>query len=308
MAKVSIIIPVYKVASWLDACLSSCLRQTFRDIEIIVVVDGSPDASLQIAEAYAANDDRIVIIHKIKNEGLIYARKSGIEAARGEYIFHLDGDDFIPEKAIESLYEEAIRQDADMTIGRFCLISKGKTMRVKFDGDMDPTVFGQGLLYDLLLKWNWEITGKLMHKRLYDELVYYTLSMGEDLFLMMQLVVKVNKVAFVREKVYFLNKREDSITGNAANTKFSLLYQPFTNALYFLLDRYPYEQRIRDEVSFHILFCLSRHCLSKQEKWVRDILWREFRKSANRDRLYAFSKKVYIKVWIYMLLPVSIYK
>lgn len=308
MVRVSIVIPVYNVASWLDTCLSSCIRQTFRDIEIIVVIDGSPDVSLQIAEGYAAKDDRIVIVNKVKNAGLIYARKSGVEVARGDYLFHLDGDDFIPEKAIESLYEAVIRQDVDMAIGRYCLLSNGETTHVKFDGDMDPTAFGQGLLYELLHKWSWEITGKLMHKRLYSDLVYYNLSMGEDFYQMMQLVAKVKKVAFVAEDAYFQNRREDSITANVPNKKFSPLYRPFIDSLYFLLDLYPYEKRIREEVSFQIVFCLGKYCLSEKEKWVRVVLWHEFRKTANRRRVHQLSRKMYVSIWVYLLLGIRIFK
>lgn len=82
MIKVSIIIPVYNVASYVEQCIGSCVGQTFGDIEIIVVNDGSTDSSLQLIERYAAKDERIVVINKTKNEGLIYARKSGIENGR----------------------------------------------------------------------------------------------------------------------------------------------------------------------------------------------------------------------------------
>lgn len=104
--KISIIIPVYNVAPYLDACLSSCVNQTFRDIEIIVVNDGSPDMSYQVIAAYAAMDERIVVVNK-ENAGLIYARKSGLDIARGEYVFHLDGDDYIENNALEVLYKRS---------------------------------------------------------------------------------------------------------------------------------------------------------------------------------------------------------
>ena len=116
--KVSIIIPVYNVAPFLDKCLSSCVNQTFQDIEIIVVNDGSRDESSQIIAAYAAIDDRIKVITK-ENQGLIYARKSGLEVACGEYVFHLDGDDYIEPNAIEILYDEAIKQDADYVVANY---------------------------------------------------------------------------------------------------------------------------------------------------------------------------------------------
>ena len=127
--KVSIIVPVYNVASYLDACLSSCVNQTFCDIEIIVVNDGSTDESPRIIEKYAGQDDRIKVITK-ENQGLIYARKSGLEAACGEYVFHLDGDDYIEVNAIELLYNKAVGSNADYVESNYCAIftSSGKKL------------------------------------------------------------------------------------------------------------------------------------------------------------------------------------
>ena len=100
--KVSVVIPVYNVGKQLEKCLDSVVAQTFPDIEIIVVNDGSTDNSPEIIARYADKDSRIVVIDK-SNEGLAYARKSGIEAAQGEYIQHLDGDDFLEPDAIQEL-------------------------------------------------------------------------------------------------------------------------------------------------------------------------------------------------------------
>lgn len=84
--KVSIIIPVYNVAPYLDACLSSCINQTFCDMEIIVVNDGSIDESSQIIAEYAAKDERMVVVTK-KNEGVVIARKCALDMAQGDYVF-----------------------------------------------------------------------------------------------------------------------------------------------------------------------------------------------------------------------------
>ena len=128
--KVSVVIPVYNVGKQLEKCLDSVVAQTFPDIEIIVVNDGSTDNSPEIIARYADKDSRIVVIDK-SNEGLAYARKSGIEAARGTYIYHLDGDDYLEFDAIELLYRKAIEEDADMVVFPFSLdyIESGKSER-----------------------------------------------------------------------------------------------------------------------------------------------------------------------------------
>ena len=91
---ISIIIPVYKVEKYLDKCIKSIVSQTYSNLEIILVDDGSPDESGKIADAYAVQDTRIKVIHKT-NGGVSSARNSGIEAAKGDYICFTNGDDHI---------------------------------------------------------------------------------------------------------------------------------------------------------------------------------------------------------------------
>ena len=119
---VSVIIPVYNIEKHLEKCLDSVIGQTLKDIEIIVVNDGSTDNSLDIITQYARKDSRIVIVDK-PNEGLAYARKSGIEAAHGKYVQHLDGDDFLEPDACELLFKRAEETDADIVIIRFLIDS-----------------------------------------------------------------------------------------------------------------------------------------------------------------------------------------
>ncbi len=105
---VSVIIPVYNIEKHLEKCLDSVIGQTLKDIEIIVVNDGSTDNSLDIITQYARKDSRIVIVDK-PNEGLAYARKSGIEAAHGKYVQHLDGDDFPRTRCLRTAFQTSRR-------------------------------------------------------------------------------------------------------------------------------------------------------------------------------------------------------
>ncbi|MBS3202812.1 glycosyltransferase [Turicibacter bilis] len=112
MPKVSIIIPVYNVEKYIVQCLDSVINQSLQDIEIIIVDDGSPDRCGEICEEYAKLDNRIKVIHK-QNEGLGYARNSGISIASGEYIGFIDSDDFVEKNMFEELYNTAVKQKAD---------------------------------------------------------------------------------------------------------------------------------------------------------------------------------------------------
>ena len=109
---VSVIIPVYNVEKYLQQCIDSVRNQTYSDLEIIVVDDGSTDNSGCICDRYATTDERIIVIHK-ENGGLSEARNTGLSIARGEYVYYLDSDDYLRENAIEILVERASQERAD---------------------------------------------------------------------------------------------------------------------------------------------------------------------------------------------------
>lgn len=109
---VSIVVPIYNIDLYLKQCLDSILAQTYNNLEIILVDDGSVDESGIICDEYARVDDRIVVVHK-QNGGLVSARKAGLDAAKGKYISFVDGDDWVDNQMYEALLESAIKTDAD---------------------------------------------------------------------------------------------------------------------------------------------------------------------------------------------------
>ena len=114
----SIIIPVYNVEKYLNKCVDSVLNQTFTDFEVILVDDGSPDNCPAICDSYAEKDKRVRVIHK-QNGGLICARKSGLEAARGDYIGFVDSDDWIEENMYELFADMIKKYSPDMVLSDF---------------------------------------------------------------------------------------------------------------------------------------------------------------------------------------------
>lgn len=113
--RVSVVVPVYNVEQYLDRCVTSIVNQSYQDLEIILVDDGSPDRSPALCDAWAKKDSRIKVIHKA-NAGAGYARNTGIEHATGEYVCLFDSDDYVALHAIETVYKEAVDHQADIVI------------------------------------------------------------------------------------------------------------------------------------------------------------------------------------------------
>ena len=129
---ISIIVPIYNIAEYLPQCIESLLHQSFSDLEIILVDDGSTDGSFAICEHYRSQDRRIVVIHK-KNGGLVSARKVGIKVARGQYIAYVDGDDWIEPDMYEQMYQKLIQENVDVVMcGRY--EDTGRTRKAVFHG------------------------------------------------------------------------------------------------------------------------------------------------------------------------------
>lgn len=112
---ITVIIPIYNLSKYLRNCLESVINQTYKDLEIICINDGSTDDSFAILEEYKEKDDRIILIDK-KNEGVSAARNEGIEKANGEYLFCIDGDDYIDEDFFEKFYNNAKKNDSDLVV------------------------------------------------------------------------------------------------------------------------------------------------------------------------------------------------
>ena len=124
---ISIIIPVYKVEKYLEKCIKSVLSQTYKNLQIILVDDGSPDNCGNICDDYARVDNRIEVIHKA-NGGLSDARNVGLKAARGEYIGFVDSDDYVSNEMFENLYNTLISNDVDVSICNFYIVIDNKNI------------------------------------------------------------------------------------------------------------------------------------------------------------------------------------
>lgn len=214
MIKVSIIIPAYNVENEIARCLESCINQTYTNIEIIVVNDGSTDNTLNIVLKLQEKDSRVVILSK-HNQGAALARKSGLDAAVGDYIYYLDGDDYIPLGAISSLVEYTANYEYDLVIGNyyqklvnFNRIRKVKNLRL-------CNVRKKDVLSAMVLgSIPWSLCFKLIRRSYFLEINVKTLSLalGEDGYVMLQLIDNNPKIRFVNDFIYYYFNRSYSST------------------------------------------------------------------------------------------------
>ncbi len=127
---VSIIVAVYKAEKYIHRCIDSLLVQSFTDFEVLLVDDGSPDNSGKICDEYAKNDSRVRVFHK-ENDGVSSARQYGTDNATGEYIIHIDSDDWVEKDMLKDLYEKAVADNADMVICDYYVDYENKSTKIK---------------------------------------------------------------------------------------------------------------------------------------------------------------------------------
>lgn len=212
MAKISIIVPVYRVENYLEKCLNSLLNQTLRDIEIILVDDGSPDNCGKICDEFAQRDSRVRVIHK-QNEGLSEARNVGITYAQSQFVGFVDSDDFVAEDMYETLYENLIKFDADVSVcGLYNCYSK--KMVPQFGGKEFFLMDGKEALKVALEgeKFSVNAVNKLYKKDLFLDVNFPKGKLSEDAFTIPQILAKASKVVFDSSPKYYYIHRGESIT------------------------------------------------------------------------------------------------
>jgi glycosyltransferase involved in cell wall biosynthesis len=200
--KISIIIPVYNVEEVLCRCLDSVVNQTFSDFECILVDDCSPDNCPAICDEYVAKDNRFVVIHKKQNDGLPKARKTGFDAAKGEFVLHIDSDDWIELNSLEILVNKQNETNADVVFGRFKNIYNNheKIYFNKFENKF------QNHLVDVFFNTNTKVIwGKLYKKELFNEYIVPPVNMGEDTFTNIQILYKTPNIKMIQTDFYIYN-------------------------------------------------------------------------------------------------------
>jgi glycosyltransferase involved in cell wall biosynthesis len=199
---VSIIVPVYNAEKYLRRCLDSIINQTYQNIEIILVDDGSKDASGQICDEYAEHDTRIRVIHK-ENGGVASARQVGLDDAKGEYVIHADPDDWVEPNWIEELFKYASKEHKDIVMCDYYREHQSKTIIVS---EKPSSLKKEDLLTDLLHERIWgALWNKLIKRSCFEKYgISFNpeMSLWEDLYVITALIYKGASVSHLPIPLY----------------------------------------------------------------------------------------------------------
>lgn len=204
---VSIIVPVYNTSKYLPKCLDSLINQTYKNIEIIIVNDGSTDNSLDICQECANFDNRIKIFNKV-NGGLQQARKFGLSkiSTNSSYIMFVDSDDFLEVKAVE---ESIKMMDDETDVVLFCFYQYSKLLKKVFHLELEPVITHDVFMNKYYkgffgaLAFPVQAWGKLYRKELFDGVEFYNNFMGEDLCINLQTLPKARKMVVLSKPLYY---------------------------------------------------------------------------------------------------------
>lgn len=225
METVSVIVAIYNVEAYLDTCVRSILEQTYRDLEVILVDDGSPDGCGAKCDAYAAQDARVIVLHK-ENGGLSSARNAGIEHMTGNLLLFVDGDDFLEPTMVERLYTALQVNCAQMSLCAFRYVdetdqplpNRYNAPRYRLNAVCTPAQFWvqycTAYTPAYTVAWN-----KLYRRELFAKVRYPLGRLHEDEFVLHTIVEQCTCIGFVSEQLYNYRQRSGSIMGSRLNVR-----------------------------------------------------------------------------------------
>ncbi|HGS0209804.1 TPA: glycosyltransferase family 2 protein [Streptococcus pneumoniae] len=218
---ISVIVPIYNTEKYLVECVESLRKQTYSNIEIILVDDGSTDASIEICDEFAEKDSRVKVFHK-KNEGVAVARNFGIQQSNGQYVVIVDSDDVAVDRMIEVLYTQIKEKDADIAVGNYYIYdeSDGNFYYYITDDNYCVEVLSPQELIDRQAEaWQWNSSAfivtvaKLYKKDLFKDVSFTHGRRFDDEASTHRIFLRSKKTVFINDNLYLYRRRSGSIMG-----------------------------------------------------------------------------------------------
>ena len=279
--KISIIVPVYNVEAYLERCVESILKQTYTNLEILLVNDGSTDKSGELCDKLALRDHRIRVIHK-ENGGLSDARNRGIDEASSNLIGFIDSDDYIDEDMYETLYRQMVASKADLSMcGHYDVyhqIPEKQVAEIKTWELMPEEAIKMVMEAKIL---SVTAVNKLYKKALFEQLRFRIGKIAEDAFIMVDLIHQCSKIVATNEKKYYYVHRENSITTQKFSLKFLNVIEAYEQNAKMISENYPdlYDVAIM-RLNWAYFYVLDRLLVDN-----------DFKDKVLEDRLISYLKK-----------------
>lgn len=249
---ISVIVPVYNVEKYLRKAVQSIQNQTYKHLEIMLINDGSTDSSGNICDELANSDSRIVVIHK-KNGGVSTARNEAQKLAKGNYVIYVDSDDYIHEEMIQSLYEQLIAENADVSSCSVMNVYQNSQTPQCSDENLYFVYNQEEFLREYLIGQRVQGTlgNKLIRKKITDQLEFPVGKIYEDAYYHLQLVQVAKKYVVHTKPYYYYYHRNQSLTTNPYHER-DLVYLDVYQKFYDLVQQqYP---RIINEAFFRLSY------------------------------------------------------
>lgn len=302
---ISVIVPIYNTEKYLCKCVDSIINQTYTNLEIILVNDGSSDNCGKICDEYAKKDNRIKVIHKL-NGGLSDARNVGIKKAKGKYISFVDSDDYINKNMIDVLFNLQLSNKSDISIISYKVVYDNNIVDENFKKISEPIILNkyQALLYlfydNKIGNYAWN---KLYKKELFNNMEFPKGKKMEDLGTTYKLFELCEKIVYSDTELYYYLQRNNSILHDIdkklCNDKFELAHERYL----YLLNKYPLMKEnnaFMFENSLRLYPFLSTYNKRKAERVIikKNIKTKLSIKLKFRYYLYKLSKKIYIIIFL----------
>lgn len=309
----SIIVPIYNVEKYLRQCIDSILAQTFKDFELILVDDGSPDGSPQICDEYAEKDSRVTVVHK-KNGGLISARKAGTDIAEGEYIVSVDGDDWVSETLLEDANQALTEYNADIfyygyleayenrVVEKSPWLEEGLYNKQQLETKIYPNLIRN--VYGKRIDGN--LCGKIFKRELYERFQLNSndkIRIGEDESVCLPCVYFAESMYISHNCYYYYRQNENSMTKARKGFPWTdISYRIEIYEKYFDMKKYGIAEQLH-RLIVHELFnvALSHLRTDRPYKEVKKEILAEFKKEYCQEAIKhcVFKKNIKEKIASY---------
>ena len=294
---ITVIVPIYNVEKYLDKCVESILNQTYKNLEIILVDDGSPDNCPKMCDDLAKKDSRIKVIHK-ENGGLSSARNAGLDVMTGEYVIFIDSDDYFELNALEVLYNAVVDNNCDMAVGRYVMV---------YDNEPDKTEFTDKVyLYtnsEYIKSFSIGLNNrssvnmiisccKLCKKNVFSDVRFPLNKIHEDEFVIHKICYNCNKIVLVDECLYYYVQRTDSIMSNKTINSVRDYAEAMFNRTEFILHN-SYDADAVNAVLFYVMSYIVRWYFYIKYDYNENELAGQLKKYYKKIYKIAIKNKIY---------------